>query len=74
MDNRCCEQDFDGSHYHCAHCGQVSSMQGHYMSEDIGKGFEICINTKRDTTRTNDGRILTMGFCCPKGHTCKDRK
>lgn len=28
-DDRCCDEDFGGSHYHCAYCRGVSGMQGH---------------------------------------------
>ena len=27
---RCCDQDFGGSHYHCARCGAVTGMYGHW--------------------------------------------
>lgn len=29
MNDRCCEEDFGGSHYHCAKCGKVGGMYGH---------------------------------------------
>jgi hypothetical protein len=66
---RCCEEDFGGSHYHCAHCGQVSSMQGHY-GDPTAYQRPICQHTTASTHRTSDGRTITIGFCCPEGHTC----
>ncbi len=27
-----CDQDYGGSHYHCAKCNGVSSMMGHYTT------------------------------------------
>jgi len=26
---RCCDEDYGGSHYHCAKCGGVCGMMGH---------------------------------------------
>jgi hypothetical protein len=63
--DRCCSQDFGGSHYHCAHCGQVSGMQGHYGRKKEGDTRDSrvrCSNQKPD----RDG----WGFYCPPGHTC----
>jgi hypothetical protein len=66
----CCAEDYGGSHYHCAHCGKVSSMYGHY-GDPKAYHAPICANTKPGQMRTEDGRTITIGFCCPVGHTCK---
>lgn len=31
-DDRCCNQDYGGSHYHCSNCGAVTGMLGHYIT------------------------------------------
>ncbi len=36
---RCCEEDWGGSHYHCAGCGAVTGMYGHYVTIRDGSGF-----------------------------------
>lgn len=36
---RCCDQDYGGSHYHCANCGLVSSMFGHYSAVVFPLGY-----------------------------------
>ena len=30
----CCPDDFGGSHYHCAYCGCVCGMMGHWGHHD----------------------------------------
>lgn len=41
--DRCCPEDYGGSHYHCANCGEVSSMFGHTSQRpvDIGHGTTV---------------------------------
>lgn len=48
----CCDQDFGGSHYHCGHCGEVSSMQGHYVATPEFTGF-ICAEPKHHLATVN---------------------
>lgn len=67
-EQRCCAEDFGGSHYHCAHCGQVAGMQGHYFDENREEGRVICPNA----TRTQIEGGVVLGFCCPAGHTCSE--
>lgn len=43
---RCCEEDYGGSHYHCANCGEVSGMYGHYVKD----GF-TCQKEPREVRR-----------------------
>lgn len=28
---RCCDEDFGGSHYHCSQCNAVTGMMGHWV-------------------------------------------
>jgi hypothetical protein len=30
-DDRCCSEDYGGSHYHCARCQEVCGSHGHYV-------------------------------------------
>lgn len=54
--DRCCDQDYGGSHYHCGNCGKASSMLGHY----IGK-----VSDKR-MSEILDKPIGWSGFTCDK--------
>lgn len=39
-----CDEEISGSHYHCANCGAVSSMMGHYVP---AKNAFICLKIER---------------------------
>ena len=32
---KCCDEDYGGSHYHCAQCGEVTGMMGHFLGDRI---------------------------------------
>ncbi len=34
----CCDEDYGGSHYHCGHCREVTSMMGHYVEATYRDG------------------------------------
>jgi len=35
---RCCAEDFGGSHYHCGNCNAVTGMYGHYAARVFPDG------------------------------------
>lgn len=47
---RCCDQDYGGSHYHCGGCGQVSGMMGCAECHRTGK-FDYPQPTKKKAKR-----------------------
>lgn len=57
--DRCCDQDYGGSHYHCGRCGEVASMMGHYVMLDrMGDSWEKALAEKLGVTRP------WRGFTC----------
>lgn len=36
-----CDEEFYESHYHCAHCGEVANVMGHY---DFDLGRFTCVD------------------------------
>lgn len=38
---RCCDEDYGGSHYHCTRCGAVTSMMGHYSKDECEDSISL---------------------------------
>jgi hypothetical protein len=39
---RCCDEDYGGSHYHCARCGAACGMMGHTPAScEVARGMGL---------------------------------
>lgn len=54
----CCSQDYGGSHYHCARCGAVTGMYGHYTTGVMFDGKWLKLG--KETIDLPDGKTAEI--------------